>query len=327
MSQQWLRYGKLTIGTASGTILDLSNMEYKFTTTAKVISTLASIDIRVYNLQAETVHQILEEGLQLKLIAGYETGNNYGQIFSGQIIQVRVGKERGTDTFIDISATDGDALYNQGFISITQARGSSPYSRLALIVANTSANVNGVNLQPDGLKYYNSNNPTNVLPRGRVYHGLMRDHLRPAAAQCGADWNISDNSVNILGVNDVVPTNQIAVINAESGMIGLPQQTVDGIHVKCLLNPNIIHGQKIQLKNGSIQQMKIGLSISEQAQYVLTSSPLNEEGLYKVIALSHEGDIRGGNSSPWYTNIICQSITAGLLGSQVKYQPPTSIPQ
>jgi hypothetical protein len=86
-------------------------------------------------------------------------------------------------------------------------------------------------------------------------------------------------------------------------MIGAPQQTNEGVNVKCLLNPNIKIGGRIQIDNASIQAFKINLSVPNSAANI--PAPLTADGVYYVLVAEHSGDTRGVE---WYSNLICLNI-------------------
>jgi hypothetical protein len=48
-------------------------------------------------------------------------------------------------------------------------------------------------------------------------------------------------------------------------MIGMPEQTPNGIHVRVLLNPAIKIGQRVQLDNATINKLRVGIDVQSQA--------------------------------------------------------------
>lgn len=58
------------------------------------------------------------------------------------------------------------------------------------------------------------------------------------AGQCKANWWYENNQVHI--VPDDKYIQEAIVLNANTGLIGMPQQTMGaGVNVRCLINPNI----------------------------------------------------------------------------------------
>ena len=304
MSQQWIRKASLLIslGAAQSNgqsqLLDLSALQFRFQTQASTVYGLASIQLRIFNPAYSTIKSILEEGTQIFLNAGYE--GSFGQIFSGNIIQVRAGRENATDTYIDISATDGDVIYNQSFVNTTIAAGSNKTARLQNIaVAGNFDFTSKPIVIDDGAK----------LPRGRVYFGLARDHLRPLCSNLGADWMITDGKVSVISQNAYADSDTI-LLDYMTGMIGLPVQTLEGIAIKCLLNPAIRQAKKVHIDNAAVQQFQADLGFVGNANNNLIP-PLSEDGDYRVLYCSHTGNTRG---QEWYTDLI------GMSGDQITRQ-------
>lgn len=58
------------------------------------------------------------------------------------------------------------------------------------------------------------------------------------AGQCKANWWYENNQVHILPDDKYIQ--EAIVLNADTGLIGMPQQTMGaGVNVRCLINPNI----------------------------------------------------------------------------------------
>jgi hypothetical protein len=69
-----------------------------------------SADVRIYNVADSTAERIKNEFTQVVIQAGYQA--NFGLVFRGTIKQIRKGREDAKDTYVDITAADGDAAYN-----------------------------------------------------------------------------------------------------------------------------------------------------------------------------------------------------------------------
>lgn len=295
------RQYNLQINTANK-IIDLSNLHAVFNTTAWVSGTPKTLRIRVFNFSPQTILPVQNEGGQIILSAGYD--GQFGIIFSGQIIQVWTGRENATDTFCDIIATDGDKFYTQGFISSTlDSSQTSLSNRMFHIVSNTQIEEQ-MFLDKDNIIIDTSTSTNNTLPRGRVYFGMSKDHLRQVTKSVGALYQIENNNeVHILGIDR---TKQKAAyqINYKTGLIGVPTQTTEGISFKMLLNPYIVQGQMIQLNSDAIQMKEVqvnkGGAVPDVDQTRIQQK--STDGFYKVLYCNHSGDTRGTN---WYTDIVC----------------------
>lgn len=311
MARQWIRQIKLIVTTTSKQ-LDLSEMQIRFETTAAQLSnTLRTLQLRIWNPKNETAKLIINEGEHIEVVAGYI--GNFGTIFRGPIVQTRYGRENGTDSYLDISAVDGDTFYNEGFVAKTITKGSTENGRVRHIVPAASGEVG----------YIPPESTTKKLPRGRTYYGLARDHLTNLSATMGSQWVINDGKVEIIPVSAYKP-DQVPEISFDTGMIGVPVQTNEGITIKILLNPSIKRGSLIHLNNQAlIQQKQADLSRQGTAEYGLTTPPIAKDGYYKVETATHKGDTK---DQDWYTDIACSSFADGMitrdqLKVQIDYPP------
>ena len=106
------------------------------------------------------------------------------------------------------------------------------------------------------------------------------------------------------------PARRSIEVNSNTGMIGEPDQTEEGITVTTLLNSQIRWGSKIHLNQTDITRFQInnpdlnapysgtGL-IQNNAIAVL---PLNNDGIYAVVQVTHSGDTRGND---WFSCDMC----------------------
>ena len=297
-TQQFGRKVSLIIGPDSGDALDLSGLRIVFRVQRGDLQTPNSARIRVYNVSDNTAQRAAAEFTRVVLQAGYE--GNYGIIFDGSIIQVRRGRESPTDTYIDITAADGDMAYNFAVVNTTLAAGSTHAD-----VVNACLNAMGKFGVTAG---YIVDLPANPLPRGQVLFGMARDHLETVARSTQTLWSIQDGQLQIVPETSYVP-GEIPVINAKSGMVGLPEQTQNGITVRMLLNPAVKIGRLIQLDNSSIQRYEFSLSSADAIANRNTAlqNRINGDGFYYVMTNDFWGDTRGND---WYNEVICLAVDA-----------------
>ncbi len=293
MTQQYLRKASLVIG-AGTQALDLSELHFTFDVEVAVLTsnnfTPKAAYVRIYNLSRETARTITTEGTQLILSAGY--AENFNTIFNGQITQSRIGRENGTDTYLDITATDGDPFFNYKVVSLSVASGTDVIGRIGQIANAAGIKLGTVQAPAGGAK----------LARGAVFFGLPRDHLRNECSTIGAEWSIDGGQLDVIAEGGYKP-GDIPLITSATGMIGVPEQTEIGIAVRCLLNPHLQQNMRVQLDNASIQQYAIQPNVSAQVQAALVPS-LSADGIYKVLYVNHFGDTRGQD---WYSDFVAYS--------------------
>jgi hypothetical protein len=289
---QYLRTCSLIVSGKDQNGLDLSKLRIKFSVKRSDTMTPNVADIRVYNVEEQTAILIRKEFTKVVLQAGYES--NYGVIFQGNIKQVIIGRESATDTFIDIIAGDGDRAYNFAVVNTTIAAGATQTDQVnAAVGAMTPQGVTAGHI---------GDMPTEQLPRGKVMYGNARNYLRDVAQSTQKSWSIQDEKVTFVPVKSYLPGERV-VLTSKTGMIGTPQQTNEGVNVKCLLNPMIKIGGRIQIDNASIARFKINLSQPNSAANI--PAPLTADGVYYVLVAEHTGDTRGVE---WYTSMICLNI-------------------
>jgi hypothetical protein len=294
---QWIRKFSLYIYSEKKA-LDLSNMHVRFDIQNADIESPNSASIRVYNLSHETTQLILQQGefSTVVLNAGY-VGGNFGMVFTGTIKQYRVGKESAIDTYLDILAGDGDIPYNQGFINETLAAGTTHVQAI-----NSAAKAMGLEADLGSLKADEQHVPS---LRGKVRFGLARSYMRHSAQTLDAGWSIQNGVVQFVD-NKGYQEGEKIFLNAGTGLIGVPEQTGEGIRLRCLLNSKLRVGGLVQVSNKDINQLMSAKKDGGQVAYdsrtqLIPLVPLSEDGSYRLMAVEHSGDTRGND---WYSNLV-----------------------
>lgn len=305
-ARQFIRRASLVVA-ENDRGLDLSELRFTFKVRQWDIQTPNSASFRIYNMAPSTAQQIRKEFTRVVLSAGYVGDAPYGVIFDGNIIQVKQGRESPVDTYVDIIAADGDLAYNFAVTNTSLAAGSTADQRTAAVVA--SMNEYGVT------QGYTTDLGGNPLPRGVALFGMAKDLLRPMARASGVAWSIQNREVVHIPVDGYLPGDAV-VLNSLTGMVGMPEQTEDGISARCLLNPNIRMGRLVQIDNSSIQRLAANPSLEGIKRFELTQATVRvtDDGFYRVIVADHSGDTRGND---WYTDLVCiaagDPVTAGLV--------------
>lgn len=305
MALQFGRKINLIVSGSQGNGLDLSELHIVFRVSHQVTETPNLLSARVYNLSDRTAQIIAKEFNTVTLIAGYQ--GNYGTIFQGTIKQTRKGRENPTDTYFDIFAADAEIFYNWGFINTALSAG---YSQQDVANALTKA---GQTWQPatgtsDAVGAGNAAAASFLpqkAPRGKVMFGAVKSHARVLARSNGMDWSFYKGQWLFVPKLAYLP-NEAVVLTSKTGLIGLPEQTQDGIEGRCLLNPALGPGTRLKIDNNAIQRMQWNLSYA-QALYVSpqTTPTIANDGMYKVLFVDHVGDTRGND---WYTDFVCLAV-------------------
>lgn len=268
--------------------------------------------IRAINLSDETANRVQREFQNVTLQAGYEDGP-FGVIFQGSITRVAKGRINNIETYVDIFASNLDAIYNFGVVNKTLKAGSSLKDRVNAIEQSVNSYSQNMAVPQNQLKFGsipNSFGTGGVLPRGKVLFGMARDHLTNAADSGGCTWYVgADGKVYIVPMKGVLP-GEAVVLSSQTGMIGVPVATPQGIEATCLLNPSIKLGTQLKIDNASINTTinkgTVGFPAYSDYQFFANTSA---DGLYRTIVAEHDGDSRD-EGADWTTRIVALAVDA-----------------
>lgn len=299
MARQYLRKVTLLVGKADGEALDLSKLRIKFKIKKTDAETPNVAEIEVYNLEADTSMRIQKEFTEVILQAGYE--ENFGVIFRGTAKQILRGREEnGVDSYLAIAASDGDAAYNFAVVNTTLAAGATQRDQIAAAARPMASRGVTEGYVPDV--------GGQALPRGKVMYGNSREYLRQSADASDTSWSIQDGKMQFVPRTGLLPGQAVELTSA-SGLIGTPEQTNDGIKIKCLINPNIKQGGVVSIRDSEVKAAKAGKFFQQPNKKgeVDERAPvkIDKDGLYKVLRADYMGDTHG---QEWYQELICVGI-------------------
>lgn len=290
---------RVLVGVGDNKALDVSQLRCTFRVEKSMSEEPNLSEVTIYNLSAETENTIIVGGNDIVVEAGYE-GEQYGMIFKGNVVQPLRNKEDGVTYSLQLISQDGDKFLNGGIISASFRKGQTQRN-----IANELTNKASNPVQTGAI----SSDLDNVkLARGKVVFGLSKDYLRQISKSQDAVFYVNDGVVNIVKATDL-PPGEIFSLGPDSGLIGAPEQTENGIKGKCLLNPRINLNSLIHIDNSIIRMQKI--------QAGQTARQLNSDGVYRVIKLVHSGDTRGDD---WYTEFeaVAQAGSVPQTGKSMR---------
>ena len=299
---QWSRVCSLVVADKEGQGVNLGELRVTFATKKGDYETPNSAEIKVYNLSEATMSKMRKEFTRVVLQAGYQS--NYGIIFDGNIRGTRIGRDNGTDTWLEIVAADADRAYNFATVNTTLAAGSTPADRVKACQQSFASKGAGEASHVPDLG-------STMLPRGKVMYGMARKFMRTEATSADCSWSFQDGKLQLVKTTGYLP-GEAVVLTHETGLIGTPEQTNEGIKVRCLLNPRLRIGGRIKLDNKSIQKAKTELKIVAQRP-----PKIDHDGFYRILKVEFTGDTRGND---WYADMICIGIddTSRLPLDQLK---------
>ncbi|AUU90273.1 hypothetical protein C2U55_14895 [Enterobacteriaceae bacterium ENNIH3] len=333
MSQNWMRHFELLLLDKDGQGIKLSDLKVTFQI-QKMPATIFNGfvgNFKVFNLSKETQARILKgEYARVQVIAGYDgnpdaSGNypdrNVGLIFNGDIRFTISGRDNPTDTWTLLQCIDAWEGHLKASVKTTVAAGWK-YEKLFSLGMES--------YKPYGITTGSVPEfPSTEFPRGRVLYQNSSELMNNIAGQCNGNWWYESNQVNI--VPDDKYIEEAIVLNSQTGLIGMPQQTMGaGVNVRCLINPNIKLGGLIRLDQASVYRAALSNEQIGQSPGVLKESAtdgniyvdgipdgqlaaINTDGDYIVGSIDYTGDTRG---QAWYMDLLCLAKGAAELQSQ-----------
>lgn len=280
---------------AHDTAIDVSRLKCIWKTQQSVGTVATLCTLAVYNMNAATEGEVIREGFQISIAAGYKDGQ-YGEIFSGDIVQVYRNRENGIDYRLEIVALRSTAVFDVNHVRTTLAAGSTPRDTIAAVAkhADTPIEINKVN----------TTFPETPLPRGKVLFGTVQKYYRDICVEHDASYYTDDDNKLVFRKNsDEIPASKTLVMTPVTGLIGTPQYSDDGIHIKMLMDSRVKLHTLIQIDNEIIQRQPVNIDVSgkgNNTQYP-QQQQFDKDGEYEVYSVSHSGDTWGND---WSTSVV-----------------------
>ncbi|SER19080.1 hypothetical protein SAMN05216522_113107 [Rosenbergiella nectarea] len=335
MSANWIRHFEIQIFDKDGKGISLTNLKVTFEIQKQPATIFNGFvgDFKIYNLSPTTQNILLgQEYTRIRVIAGYK-GNpdeygdypdeNIGLIFNGDIRFSIAGQDKITDSWVRLQCLDSWEGHMKAAVSTTIAAGWT-FNDVFRVAMNSYA--------PYGITAGEVITfPDTVFPLAKTLHASTNEIINDLARQCDAHWWYEDNKVHI--VKESKPIDNLVVLNADTGLIGRPQQTMGaGVNVRCLINPNIKLGGLIRLDQGSVYRTALTTEqIAKSPAHINTAeqdgniyvedlpggvgsqpAAINTDGDYFVGSIDYTGDTRGQN---WYMDLLCLAKNAKALES------------
>lgn len=314
MAEQWLRQFKLTIQLQKGApeALDLSQFKIYFRIGQATRDTPQAAEIYIYNLSDDTMNKLAGNDSENKdtiitLEFGYK-GSPLEIIFKGQVFQFRRGRDNPTDKWLCVLAQAGEHLKNYGVINQS-------------IPAGTTIDDAGKALNKEMEKYDVVTGEVPQLsdqqyPRGRVFFGSLYNHMEQFYTENDIVFDISDGMFTANTIFGHLNKAEIT-LNRDTGMVGMPQLTTEGLEVTCLLNPKLKRGVRINVDMKNMQTESYDIAYEQQGKDQDFKNPnkaTNLDGVFIIQAVEMVGDTRG---TECYSNLVCTALNATVPKSGV----------
>ena len=221
-------------------------------------------EVAARNLSENTRSSIRAEDT-LILEAGYESTE---LLFKGEVTSVKTSQQ-GPDRVTRIECGDGVKPIKEARLTQGKSFGKNTSARAVL---DFLAQALGVGVGE--IRYGTA--PT--FPHGYAVTGLVKRNLDRLAKRLGTIWSVQDGELQMLPPK--TPLDELAVIlAAETGLVGSPTKTEQGVDARLLLSPKVRPGRLVRV----------------DAEYV--------KGDFISSRVVHRGDTRGAE---WYTEIECE---------------------
>lgn len=267
--------------------------------------------IELYNLSADQAQSfIFGQGSMVSLSAGYQAGP-YGVIFQGTVYQALYERPGVVDSKVTLMCYTGLA---ETVANFSVFRGTAMMTQSALVAKMCKGAQVPIPISSDSKSTLDSL-PQAKLPRARPFFGDPHKFIdRVASANGLQSWYGFDG----LGISTMSDQNTVSTITYTSttGILGVPQQTQDGVSLVVALDPRL----KVTVPP---MQINIASSIIRQLQYTPPGYRpiLDPNGLYLVNGLQFRGDSRG---NMWETEIVALTSIGGKAAYIADATSPTT---
>ena len=254
----------------------------------------------IYNMNVATEKEIITEAFQIAIYGGYEQGQ-YGEIFTGDIVQVIRNRENGIDYRLEILAIRGYQELQMNHVRSSVAANSDARAIVEQVCKGSEIPMKAGEVS-DLL-------PKQPLPRGKILFGKPFKYLREIAMNNNAFFQLNDKKeVEVHAMYDEIPENMCLTLTPESGLVGTPKYSDNGIIIKMLLDPRVKVRSMIKIDNSIVQRqlMSIDTSMSGKNNQQPQKLVFDQDGEYEVLSVTHSGDTWGDD---WTTEVVGISRT------------------
>lgn len=255
-----IKLGAGTFGEQLGDTVTLSGFRVFADMSAPAGESMGAIQMRVYGLSQSVMNKITSIGVfgqvagaSKLIVAAGEKGKALTTIFNGSIWQAWVDYNAAPEVPFNIIAYVGMdiALKPVGVNSYTGATDVS-------LIMSELAKAAGYAFVDVGV---------NVTLASPYLPGTLLDQIRDCAFAAGISYKIENDILTIWPKGGVVDSPE-PVISAETGMIGYPSVSSQGLTIKTLFNPDVTLGgminveSSIKMATGKFQVLNYTHSIS-----------------------------------------------------------------
>jgi hypothetical protein len=291
--RQWLRKVRVTF--PGGFTVNPSNtvetheLRVQFDVSRGISGSPNTFSIKLFNLSPDHRAALGRELDIVQIEAGYvppEGGGNLGIIAKGRIRDFQHDRD-GPDIISTVSCGDGDGAYRRATISKTIPK-NTPVPKVVEELYKE--------MEKQGISKGEWKFPDDIRTIKRPYSmcGSCTRELDVLGRGNGFYWNIQNETMEIIPGDGYLEG--AILINAQTGMIGAPTITDNGVKVKALLNPEARPNRQVIVESEVLQMNAEG-------------------GTYRISQLDFSGDNREGD---FVMDISGESLVGGKVDEGIK---------
>jgi hypothetical protein len=250
-----------------------------------------SAEITIFNLSESHRNSVGKEFDAITLEAGYippEGDGNVGVIFKGAVRDVEHRRE-GPNILTIISCGDGSKALRRATISKSFPKGT-PVKDVVDELAKQ--------IEKEGVSRGEWKFPDDVeskkFKRPYAVCGSCVRELDTIGRGNGFYWNVQNETMEIVPGDGFI--GDVVLISPETGMIGTPAITDNGVRVSALLNPGIRPNRRVQLKSETLEMN-------------------GDDGMYRVTSASYSGNNMDGEMK---VDIAGEAVKSGKVDEGIK---------
>lgn len=255
-----------------------NRLVFNVESTSVAASNKAKIDI--YNISQESRNFLEQKDLIVILKAGYQ--DNTSTIFFGDVIRREVNRN-GPDIPVTLECGDAENILGTAHIEI----GFGPGITNVQIIEQAAAKLllsSGIQKGVKTVQYQN----------GFTFSGLVTDLLKQLTEEVGVEHLIRNGELVILPILET-DDQEAVLITQNTGLIGFPTKTIDGLQFTSLLNPELMPGRAVKVESKQFQG-----EFGVRAEIVASASLVASGDVLKARKVTHNGDTADG---PWFTEV------------------------
>lgn len=205
--------------------------------------------------------------------------NNSNVLFKGVMRRMQYTRNDAATTITKFYILDCGTFTAESFMSGSYADGTNLYQIMEDIKTLNDRNAWGLEhvVLSESLKNYQ-------IKGNKYFFGSVDNTLSTIAQENGFVYERSDNGIAITPVEELIDGDEVTAFDftgPDSGMIGIPELTDDGVFISCLTNNKIKVHSLIKIDNS---QVSVNQNIQEYTAQ--PGATLDPDGLYVVININ-----------------------------------------